>query len=74
MLTGWKAFAENTGYRVADEILKKTGRKGNMGRKIENRNIDVTKPEANWKKIFWNMSTGCGGKADRSHRKSMPEK
>mgnify|MGYP000416667412 CR=1 len=23
MLTGWKAFAENTGYRVADEYKKR---------------------------------------------------
>ena len=22
MLTGWKAFAENTGYRVADKYIK----------------------------------------------------
>ena len=43
MLTGWKAFAENTGYRVADEYIKKTGGKGKMVKKIENRNIDVTK-------------------------------
>lgn len=43
MLTGWKAFAENTGYRVADEYIKKTGEKGKMVKKIENRNIDVTK-------------------------------
>ena len=28
MLTGWKAFAENTGYRVADKYIKKTGGKG----------------------------------------------
>ena len=43
MLTGWKAFAENTGYRVADKYIKKTGGKGKMVKKIENRNIDVTK-------------------------------
>ena len=43
MLTGWKAFAKNTGYRVADEDIKKTGGKGKMVKKIENRNIDVTK-------------------------------
>ena len=43
MLTGWKAFAENTGYRVADKYIKKTGGNGKMVKKIENRNIDVTK-------------------------------
>ena len=43
MLTGWKAFAENTGYRVTDKYIKKTGGKGKMVKKIENRNIDVTK-------------------------------
>ncbi len=43
-----------------------------MGRKIENRNIDVTKARGELEEDLRNMSTGCGGKADRSHRKSMP--
>lgn len=30
MLTGWKAFAENTGYRVADKIYAKDRWKGKM--------------------------------------------
>lgn len=45
-----------------------------MGRKIENRNIDVTKARGELEEDLLEYVYRHGGRADRSHRKSMPEK